>query len=94
MRINKNNNKLYRDVGLIIQCDTCNTLDEVVLERESCLKWFAVRREDRRGQYSKTQAAKLLPYLDQREVQLLCRHQCESCFEKHLTEFFGKRGAA
>ena len=93
MKINKNNNKLYRDVALILQSDTCNTLDEVVLERESCVKWFAVRREDKRGHYSKTQAAKVLPYLDHREAQLLCRHQCESCFEKHLVNF-GKRGAA
>ena len=45
MKINKNNNKSYRDVALIIECDTCNTLDEVVLELESCVKWFAVRRK-------------------------------------------------
>ena len=80
MKINKNNNKLYRDVALIIKCDTCNTLDEVVLERESCVKWFAVRREDKRGHYSKTQAVRLLPYLDQREAQLLCRHHGIICY--------------
>jgi hypothetical protein len=93
MKINKNNNKLYRDVAFVIGCHSCNTLDEVVLERESCLQWLAKRRETSSGDYSKTQAARLLPYLDQRELHLLCRHECETCLEQRLVDF-GKRGAA